>query len=323
MRAAAIALAATIVGLFAWEPVHGAVVTLTDCTAPPVVVKGPRTVVDVGSNDLVIACQLTSLQPLGRIKVHAHDVTVQGPAGGIASDAVGNAVEIHADGALTLTNASLEAGNGNGAILLLAKTGFDIEHGVLVTGDADHGGRSIIIRCNGVLCPLTLTKSNLVGHVVKVKVLGPITAVGNTVVTRGPRDLIDVRSLKGDALLCCDEMSGHNEANFFASAFCQVNLTQSQVNVGENIKVTSGIGGGSCTTPTNTLLTDATLDNDFGKLGDITVTAANGTSGIAIDGATLIDDDVTHPGDLAKLNGCETLPRSGCPHVTGTAAVDE
>jgi len=323
MRAVATVLAAAVLTLSARERAAAAVVTLTDCTAPPVTIKGPRTVVDVGNDDLVIACQLGPLQPLGRIKIKAHDVTVQGPAGGIASDAVGNAVEVHADGDITVINASLEAGNGNGAILLASKTGFDIEHAVLVTGDADHGGRSIIVRCTGALCPLTLTHSNLVGRVVKVKVLGAITAVSNTVVTRGPRDLIDVRSLKGDALLCCDEMDGHNEANFFASAYCQVNLTQSQVNVGENIKVTSGIGGTSCVGPTSTLLTDATLNNDFGKLGDITVTAANNTSGIDIDGATLVDDDVMKPGDLAKLNGCEALPRSGCPHVTGTAVTDE
>src|SRR5262249_28849665 len=159
--------------------------------------------------------------------------------------------------------------NGNGAIRLISRDGFDVENAVLTTGDATHGGRSIIMQCKGAACPLTLTKSNVIGRVVKVKVLGTIVAVGNTVVTRGPRDLIDVRSLAGDALLCCDQMDGHNEANFFASAFCQVNLTQTEVNVGENIKVTSGLGGAACSTPTNTLLTASTLNNDFGKLGDI------------------------------------------------------
>ena len=77
----------------------------------------------------------------------------------------------------------------------------------------------------------------------------------------------------GDAILCCDTFDGHNEGNVFINAFCQVNLTESEVTTGEYITVNSGLGGALCQTPTNTLLVDATLDNDFGKLGEIAVTA--------------------------------------------------
>jgi hypothetical protein len=85
--------------------------------------------------------------------------------------------------------------------------------------------------------------------------------------------------------------------------------------------VNSGLGA-VCVGPTDTLLVDATLDNGFGKLGEIRVTARGGQSPITIDGATLVDDDVRKPGDVSTLNGREQVPHTGFNDVVGVPATD-
>lgn len=311
------ALVASVTSL-AWA----ADVTVTDCTMPPVVASSGTTRIDVRPNDLILACQLEPLPGTTKVRILANRITVMGPAGGVTAPGKGKAIELQADDSIVIKAATLEASNGNGTMRLRSRTGFDIQNAVLTTGAGDKAGRQMVLECTGTLCPATILKSNFLGHVIKLKVKGTITGIDNTVVTRGPRDQIDVKSLAGDAILCCDTFDGHNEGNVFINAFCQVNLTESEVTTGEYITVNSGLGGALCQTPTNTLLVDATLDNDFGKLGEIAVTARGGQSQIDISGATLIDDDVRKPGDVSKLNGREAVPHTGFNNVVGVPATD-
>jgi hypothetical protein len=320
MRIVAMALGASILCTAARAPATE--ITVTDCTLAPVLVLGGSTRIDVGANDLVLACPLRPLSGTRKIKLRANTITIRGPDGGISSDSKGIAIDLRADDMIVIKAAALEASDGNGGMQLVSRNGFDIENAVLATGAGTLAGRRTTIRCTAPDCPLTMLKSNLLGHYIRIKTLGKIVAVNNTIVTRGSRDLIDIRSLESDADLCCTKVDGRTEGNFVVQAFCQVNLTRSEVHVGEGILVTSGIGDGGCVGPTSTLLTGTTLDNDFGKLGEIVVTADHDDATIDIDQATLIDDDVRHPGDVSTLNGCATLPRSGCPNVTGTAATD-
>lgn len=304
-------------------PVAGAAdVIVTDCTVPPVVASSRTTGIDVRPNNLILACQLEPLPGTSRIRIRANRITVMGPAGGVSAPGKGKAIDLQANESIVVKAATLEASNGNGTMRLRSRTGFDIQNAVLTTGEGDRAGRQMILDCTGTLCPATILRSNFLGHVIKLKVKGTITGIDNTLVTRGPRDQIDVKSLAGDALLCCDTFDGHNEGNVAINAFCQVNLTQSEVTTGEYITVNSGLGGALCQTPTNTLLVDATLDNDFGKLGEIAVTARGGQSQIDISGATLVDDDVRKPGDVSKLNGREEIPHTGFNNVVGVPATD-
>ncbi|HZP43183.1 MAG TPA: hypothetical protein VFD84_16970 [Candidatus Binatia bacterium] len=295
-----------------------AVVTVSDCTTPDphVHVIGGRTVLDVGTDDLVLACPLAPLGTTHRVRVVGNRVTIQGPDAGIAADGKGNAVDVRASDTIVVDRASLEASNGNGIIRLRAQNGLDIEHAVLTTGDATKAGRSTVIECSAPGCPLTMLHSTVLGHSVKVRISGTITAVFNTIVTRGGRDLIDVRALRGDADLCCNQMGGGTESATFIRAFGEIDLTSTEINRAEGITIASGLGGSG---PTN--LRNATLNNDFGKQGQIVVTAANGSSQVNIAGATLIDDDFHGP-DVSSLNGRETLPHEGFANTVGTPKVD-
>ena len=295
-----------------------ATVTVSDCTTPDphISVSGSLTVLDVGSDDLVLACALVPLGTSHKVRVLGNDITIQGPAGSIAADGKGNAVDLRANDKIVLDTASLEASNGNGLIRLRSRNGFDIENAVLTTGDSTKAGKATLIQCTAPGCPLTMLHSNVLGHSVKVRVSGTITAVSNTIVTRGSRDLVDVRTLKGNADMCCNQMGGGNESTTFIIAFGEINLTSTEINRAEGITITSGTGGSG-----ETNLLNATLNNDFGKQGQIVVTAANGSSQVNIDGATLIDDDF-HGVDVSTINGRQILPHQGFNNTIGTPKVD-
>jgi hypothetical protein len=315
MKVAAALVVSLVLGCVA--SARAAVVTVTDCTAPPVEAHGGTTRIEIGADDLVLACALQPLPGTAKVRIRANRVTIQGPTGGISAPGKGNAVDVRAAADIVVQSAALEAGNGNGAIRLRAITGLDVENAVLTTGGADKGGRQIQLQCTGDDCPLVLEKSNLVGRNIKVRVKGPITSILNTVVTRGPRDLIDVRTANGSALLCCDTWDGKQEAVARVQAAGDVDLQQSSIVVGEDIWVTSGTSGAG-----DTNLFQARLDNDFGKKGEITVSAAKGAGQVNIDQATLVDDDVRKPDDVSKINGRETLPHQGFVNIVGTPDVD-
>lgn len=63
----------------------------------------------------------------------------------------------------------------------------------------------------------------------------------------------------------------------------------------------------------------ASIRNDFGKRGDITIVADEGTKTINICGTTLVDDGP----DVATLNNRSTEPHTGFNNVVGTPDVDD
>ncbi|HYR95358.1 MAG TPA: hypothetical protein VEM57_01425 [Candidatus Binatus sp.] len=314
MRSAALLLGA-LTALAA--PVSAAVVNVTDCTLPPVVARGRTTTVDVGSDDVVLQCALVPLPGTGRITVRANRITVAGPAGSINTPTDKLAIRLKADADITLEGTSIEA-SGNGSIRLLARTGVEVRTTVITTGDVTRTGRAILFQCVGTGCPLFVSRSNVVSNLIKVVISGPITTVNSTFLTRGARALLTLRSRNDAANLCCSTFQGTNEGNVFINAFGKVDLTGSQVLTGENIRVHSGLGG----TGASELL-GATLSNDFGKEGQIDVSAASGASQIDIDGATLIDDDFPRSvTDVSSLNGREQLPHQGFNNTVGTPQTD-
>jgi hypothetical protein len=298
-------------------PASAAVINVTDCTAPPVVARGRTTTVDVGTNDVVLRCALIPLPGTARITMRANRITVAGPAGTINTPSDKLAIRLKADADITLDSTSVEA-SGNASIRFLARTGIDIRTTLVTTGDTTRTGRAIRFQCLGTGCPMFVSRSNVVSNLIKVVIDGPVTTVNSTFLTRGGRALLTLRSRASEADLCCSTFQGTNEGNVYINAFSKVDLTGSQVLTGENIRVNSGLGGSG---PSELL--GATLNNDFGKEGQIDVSAAGGSSQIDIDGATLIDDDFPrHTSDVSRLNGRELLPHEGFNNTVGTPLTD-
>lgn len=110
---------------------------------------------------------------------------------------------------------------------------------------------------------------------------------------------------------CCNTVKGGVESSVFMSAVGDVDVTGDHYLVGEDITITAG---------GNVDLTHATLRNDFGKCGEIVVTAG---SQITIQGTTLVDDDCRGQPDVSSLNGREETPHTGFNDVVGFPAVDD
>jgi hypothetical protein len=174
-------------------------------------------------------------------------------------------------------------------------------------------------------------------------------------ITNSPRDYVKLESMMGNVLLgsaaqagggdCCgfgggggNSIVSGNEGNLYLTAFGRIDLSGANVLVAENICGASGVpadqvfdydvcgkacvGGAAASVPADIDLTDASVRNDFAKNGSVRFCADETRADVTIQGAVLIDDDTSAVNDLSTLNGCDTLPRSGCPHVPGTADLD-
>src|SRR5262245_44095136 len=99
MRSAALVLGALGALL---SPVSAAVVTVTDCAAPPVVAHGRTTSIDVGTDDVVLRCALVPLPGTGRLTMRANRITVAGPDGTLSTPTDKLAIRLKASADITL-----------------------------------------------------------------------------------------------------------------------------------------------------------------------------------------------------------------------------
>ncbi len=309
-------LAFSAIALIFADVSEGATVTITDCAAPPVQAAGNRTFIRAVGEDLVIQCALVPLPGTERIRILADQFKVEGPAGSLAANGKGNAIDVRAMKDIVLENTSVENGNANGSIRLHARTGVEITNSLISTGDGTRDGRRIEIRCTGNDCPLDISRSSFLGNQVKGRIRGRVTAVNSSIITRGKRDRITIESQTSDVIACCDCFLGEIEGKIFIDADGEVDLSRSTLSTGQVIDIESGKSGVGATT-----LIQSTLSNDFGKKGDIKVLAAKGNDGIEIQDATLIDDD-RRGVDVSTLNKREQVPHEGFNNVTGTPLVD-
>jgi len=316
---ARVPIAAALLGaLGAVAPLPASAIMVTDCTASPVKVQGSKTVLDVRPDDLVLACALEPLPGTDKILVRANKITVAGPAGGITAAGKGRSIELRADADITLTNAALDAANGNAKMRLTSETGFAINATILNVGDATRAGRELKIECRGADCPMTLSNSDLRANRVKASIQGTITGSLTTVSTTGPRDRISIRSVQGDVIFCKVDLLGRNEGNVEVLAFGNIDLTGGEYATGRYIDVRAGLGGAG-----SAVLRAATLRNNFGKDGHITVAAAQGSGQVDIEDATLIDDDKpTTVNDVSTINGRELAPHQGFNNTVGVPGLD-
>jgi hypothetical protein len=298
---------------------RAATVTVNDCTAAgPALAKGKTTVLDVRPDDLDLQCQLEPLPGTARIQVRANRITISGPQGGISSPFKGRSIDVRADADLVVTNASLDASNGNARMRLRSETGFSFDGAILNTGDGVRPGRELRIECRGADCPMTFCDSTLLAARVRILIQGEITGDFSTIRSFSPRDRILIRSFASNVIFCQVQVLGDVEGRIQVLAFGDVDLTQSELATGRYITVQAGLGGAG-----QVILTKATLRNDFGKPGDIVVEAAGGAGPVDITDAILIDDDkpVT-VNDVSEINGREQVPHQGNNNTVGTPDLD-
>jgi hypothetical protein len=346
-----VALALAAVGVAA-APATAAVVTVTDCVndAHIVVQNGTDTTrIEVGADDLVIACPLEPLGGTDGIVLAGANVTIQGPAGRVAADGSGTSVRITASATFSAIDTVLEATDGNGAMDIIAVGNILFEGTTVTVGATGAGGDLLLITCTGAApdCTITASASSFKSREVDIIAVGDIILGGVTITTNSPRDRVEIISLHGnvdagtgttaqgqqgpvnkclggtDPISTPNVILGGPESDLLIQAFGFVDLSGSRITVAQNIDVMSGVGGGAASVPAFIDLTGAAIRNDVGKRGEIVMVADETVETITIEDVLLIDDDESAGvNDVSELNGCEVVPRAGCPNVVGTPSVD-
>jgi len=344
-------LVGTLLGV---GPARSAVVTVSDCATDPHIVVNlgaSRTAIDVTPDDLVLACALAPGAGTDHIEITAHDVTIQGPGGSVS--AFGNAAtKVTATGTFTATSTFLESTNSNGDLNIESAGNMVFDVTTLTVGDVSSGGDSLNVKCTNASpkCTITVTDSQFKSRHITVEAQGDIGFAKTKLITNSPLDLIQITSFQGNVNLgsgipgfgdCCGFGGGGNsvitgnEGNLYIRAFGLVDLSTANILVAENICVRSGVsnfnteapcepcsGGSAASVPADIDATDASIRNDFGKRGEIKLCADETRKTVTVGGAVLIDDNTSAVEDISELNGCETLPRSGCPNVSGVPDTD-
>jgi hypothetical protein len=302
-----------------------AVVILDDCTNDPHLVANAgtdTTHLDVGAEDLVIRCALEPLPQTSRVVVRARDVTVEGPAGSVTGTGKTKAVDIRATGTFTALDTVIQSTNGNANMDIIAVGDMVIRDSQVIVGELDRGGDLLKIECTGPGCTIDTQDSLFKGRLMEVLAVGDIFSFNNTTFrTHGPRDFITIRSTAGNVLLPCGVIvRTGNEGDLVIESFGRIDLWGADIRVAEHIVITSGVGPGLAAVPAADVnATSATIRNDFGKDGQIVVTADEAQQIIDITDATIIQEGP----EVAELNGRRALPHTGFNNVVGVPAVDE
>ncbi len=349
LRVTGLALAAVLVVA---RPAVAATITVTDCANDPnIVVQGgtDSTRIEVAPDDLVIECALAPLGSTDTLVLEAANITIQGPAGRLFADGTGTAIRVTASGMFSALGSAIESTNANSSVDIV--TGGDIlfDGTNVVVGGAGSGGDQLLITCTDASpdCTITALASTFKSRELDMIAVGDIVLSGVTITTNSPRDRVEIVSLNGNVeagasatlpqqppnnkcggggtnpVRTPNRIFGGPESDLVIQAFGFVDLSGSQITVAQNIFVMSGVGGGAATVPAFIDVTGAAIRNDIGKRGEIEMTADENLEDILVDTVVLIDDDDSaSTNDVSELNGCEVVPRGGCPNVVGTPTTD-
>lgn len=301
-------------------------VTITDCESDPRIVVNlgtDSTTLDVGADDLVLACPLQPKAGTSRVRVAGRDVTIQGPQGRVVATGTTSALVVAATGTLTISEASLESRNGNGDAVLTAAGDVTLTGSSVSVGTSKTSGDGLTITCTGTSppCRITATGTSLKSRLLDVTAVGDVTFGDSNLTTSSPRDHIAITSATGSAYLggacSANRLATGNEGELRVTAAGDVDLSASTALVAEEIIVRAGVGSGDGDVD----LRGVTLRNDFGKKGQIVVEADEGKGAIDIGDAVLVDDD-EGGSDVSELNGREAVPHTGFEGVVGTPELD-
>lgn len=110
---------------------------------------------------------------------------------------------------------------------------------------------------------------------------------------------------------CRNCVTGGSESTLFLRAGGDIDASGDKYVIANRIVLTAGL---------NIDVSHAEIRNDFGKCGEIVMTAVGQVN---IQGATLVDDDCPKAADVSEINGREQLPHQGFNDIIGTPAVDD
>jgi hypothetical protein len=290
-------------------------------------------------------------------------------------------------GSITITNALVQNGNNNGNVLIRSCGNLDVDS---VGGAVLRAGDNVDINCLVTGCVMNFTDAVLeAAPAIIISADSDITMVGTSLKTESPRDFINITSRNGSVIAgagtptngsCFDEetfppggihLLTPEQAQEFCDNNCECEGGGNSIDTGVegNLSIVAKVDiilTGACVYVAEEIeliaqtglvdLENAQIRNDYGKTGQIIVSANGGTGTIKINDAIIVDggkaggnDD---PNDVASLNGntgkqdnpggtCsgETCPfkgggplpivnqlkkaaRTGAPGVIGTAKCD-
>lgn len=319
IRRTLLALALVIAGV---SSSHAAVVTITDCTNDPhiqVSLGNDQTKIDVGADDLVLNCALSPLSGTHRIQLTARNMTIKGDV--IASGAT-SPIRIDASGTFTATGVTIHSSNNNGDMDITAAGDMTFTDSTVIVGtDLTNGGDTLNITCTNAApdCTINATNSTFKSGNLFITSVGDILMRTTHIITVSPRDDSRIESTHGNVCLPCDDdISGGNESNLRILAYGFVDVPAIKILIAENITITSGVGNGAASVDAHIDLTGATINNNFGKTGSITITADEGHGQVTILDAIIIQEG---PG-VATINGRSTLPHQGFNNIVGVPQID-
>jgi hypothetical protein len=110
---------------------------------------------------------------------------------------------------------------------------------------------------------------------------------------------------------CRNCVFGKQESALIMRARGDIDISNDRYHVARDITIQSGL---------NIDASHADLSNDFGKCGEIVLSAVGQVN---IEGAQLVDDDCKNQADLSSINGRTQLPHTGNNNVIGVPAVDD
>ena len=353
-----------------------ATVTLATCPAPSTSTDFNQ---DYGSNDFVLQCQLIQRS----VTLKAHSIFIDGANGGSISTSGtgGSKLYARADTACTdqpgdptadiqISKALIEDTNGNGGIVLHSCGNQSVD----TTSRIQSAGAKIDQACYWAgLSPCTIQVRDSLYHANRISIIseGDLTLFNSTFQTIGPNDQQTYISLLGNvnagsgcppqppppSCVCTSHntFSGGVESSLFSFAMQLMSFDRSCVDIAQNITMAaldtdpSGACNNRLVSTASTVidLSSAEIRNDFGKTGQISITAHPawksctnpspngrplkyteipfgpllGDGRIEYTGAILVDDGSSgggpDPNKVSAMNGGVDAVAGSC-HVTPT-----
>ncbi len=302
-------------------------VVVTNCSAPPVTTSSSWTQINLPGSDVVLQCALTQLAGTTGVRIIAHSIKVDGPAGGLVNSSGTNGTQLLAGSTSGQCNAgatvdvefsSVVASNPNGGLKI---TGCG--HIVINNSTVNGGTAGVTVTSSGGR--VCATGDSMSGGLVFVTANGDLTMHGTTVTVATPPDTIKLTSTTGSVLagggVCApNRFSGGNDSNMSVTAKGVIDLSSACVEIAQDITMTASGTGFVCGTDAIINLNSAEVRNDFGQKGTITATACGGVGRIEIGNAILVDNGKSgggnDPNKVSNLNGSLATQPVNCAATT-------
>jgi hypothetical protein len=303
---------------------------VTSCAAPFVTVSGGWTQINLPAADVVLACALTQQAGTDGVRINAHSIKVDGPAGGSITSTGKNGIQLNAgappsvcDAGATvdIESAAITDNNPNGGIAISAC-------GDIVINGSNVQSVGATVNIKTTLGQICADSDSFFGNRILLTANGDLKLSRSNFQTVGPRDLIQLVSnagsiIAGGPTVCGpNRFSGQVESNFIATAAGKIVLQGACLDIAENITIKASGTGFSCAVDTIVDLSNSEIRNDFGKTGFISVTACGGSGLIDIGNALLVDEGKNgggvDPNRVSSLNGGTATINVSCAATAPT-----